>query len=131
MHMHIPCYFSYAGSRSAPASGAPNRLHMENVTVYISYEFTMSMFCSTELFRVMFTVYIYLCTLTELKRSRETTIEVDLRKFNVPYEFGLKSNEVADLKKGFDHTTTVFLHSSKEKAQYSFHAYVHPTESGM
>ncbi|XP_046492116.1 apolipophorins [Neodiprion pinetum] len=66
-----------------------------------------------------------------LKRSKESTLEVDLRKFNVPYEFGLKSNQVIDPQSGYDDSTSLYLHSSKGKTEYSYQAYLHPTESGV
>ncbi|XP_046751140.1 apolipophorins [Diprion similis] len=68
---------------------------------------------------------------TGLKRSRENTLEVDLRKFNVPYEFGLKSNSVFDPQSGYDESTSLYLHSSKGKTEYSYQGYLHSTESGV
>lgn len=56
-------------------------------------------------------------------------MEVDLKKFNVPAEFGLKtSTEIKDSK--FDHSANLYLHSSKDKSQYSYQVYIHPKESG-
>ncbi|XP_012266095.2 apolipophorins [Athalia rosae] len=66
-----------------------------------------------------------------LKRSDEYTAEVDLRKFNVPFEFGLKSTQTLDPKSGFDNQASLYLHSSDKKTEYSYHVYVHPTESGV
>ncbi|XP_017879492.1 apolipophorins [Ceratina calcarata] len=58
----------------------------------------------------------------------QITVEVDLKKFNVPAEFGLKTN--TELKNPiFDHTTNLYLHSSKDKSEYTYHAYINPKES--
>ncbi|XP_011871153.1 PREDICTED: apolipophorins [Vollenhovia emeryi] len=60
--------------------------------------------------------------------NHELTVEVDLKKFNVPAEFGLKtSTELKEFK--FDHSANLYLHSSKDKSQYSYKVYVHPKES--
>jgi hypothetical protein len=60
--------------------------------------------------------------------NHELTVEVDLKKFNVPAEFGLKtSTEIKELK--FDHSANLYLHSSKDKSQYSYKLYIHPKES--
>lgn len=60
--------------------------------------------------------------------NHQITVEVDLKKFNVPAEFGLKtSTELKNSK--FDHSANLYLHSSKDKSQYSYKVYVHPKES--
>ncbi|KAL0104310.1 hypothetical protein PUN28_017203 [Cardiocondyla obscurior] len=60
--------------------------------------------------------------------NHELTVEVDLKKFNVPAEFGLKSS--TELKESkLDHSANLYLHSSKDKSQYSYKLYVHPKES--
>lgn len=60
--------------------------------------------------------------------NHQITVEVDLKKFNVPAEFGLKtSTEITESK--FDHSANLYLHSSKDKSQYSYHVYIHPLES--
>ncbi|KAL6267909.1 hypothetical protein P5V15_000977, partial [Pogonomyrmex californicus] len=60
--------------------------------------------------------------------NHQITVEVDLKKFNVPAEFGLKtSTELKDSK--LDHSANLYLHSSKDKSQYSYKVYVHPKES--
>lgn len=62
--------------------------------------------------------------------NHQITVEVDLKKFNVPAEFGLKtSTEIKEAK--FDHSTNLYLHSSKDKSQYSYQIYVHPKESAV
>jgi len=61
--------------------------------------------------------------------NHQITVEVDLKKFNVPAEFGLKtSTEIKESK--YDHSINLYLHSSKDKSQYSYHVYIHPKESG-
>ncbi|KAM0732090.1 Apolipophorin [Formica fusca] len=60
--------------------------------------------------------------------NHQITVEVDLKKFNVPAEFGLKtSTEIKDSK--FDHSANLYLHSSKDKSQYSYQVYIHRKES--
>ncbi|XP_018393503.1 PREDICTED: apolipophorins [Cyphomyrmex costatus] len=60
--------------------------------------------------------------------NHELIVEVDLKKFNVPVEFGLKTTtEVKDSK--LDHSANLYLHSSKDNSQYSYKVYVHPKES--
>ncbi|XP_011691522.1 PREDICTED: apolipophorins [Wasmannia auropunctata] len=60
--------------------------------------------------------------------NHELTVEVDLKKFNVPAEFGLKtSTEVKESK--LDHSANLYLHSSKDKSQYAYKVYIHPKES--
>lgn len=52
-----------------------------------------------------------------------------MKKFNVPAEFGLKtSTEYRENK--LDHSTNLYLHSSKDKSEYTYRFYVHPKESG-
>lgn len=56
-------------------------------------------------------------------------MEIDLKKFNVPAEFGLKTSTECDENK-FDHSANLYLHSSKDKSEYTYHIYAHPKESG-
>ncbi|KAG5308105.1 APLP protein, partial [Acromyrmex insinuator] len=60
--------------------------------------------------------------------DHELTVEVDLKKFNVPVEFGLKTNTVVKDSK-LDHSANLYLHSLKDNSQYSYKIYVHPKES--
>lgn len=61
--------------------------------------------------------------------KHQVTVEVDLKKFNVPVEFGLKTN--TEFRNPiFDHTTNLYLHSSKDKTEYTYQAYIHPKEAG-
>ncbi|KAG7188374.1 hypothetical protein KM043_008028 [Ampulex compressa] len=65
---------------------------------------------------------------TQLKHR--LTLELDLKKFNVPVEFGLKTNtELKDVH--FDHAANLYLHSSKDKSEYTYQLYMHPKESGI
>ncbi|XP_023288424.1 apolipophorins, partial [Orussus abietinus] len=60
--------------------------------------------------------------------DHQLTVEVDLKKFNVPVEFGLKtSTQIKELS--FDHTASLYLHSSKDKSQYTYQLYAHPGDS--
>ncbi|XP_031841889.1 retinoid- and fatty-acid binding glycoprotein apolipophorin [Nomia melanderi] len=60
--------------------------------------------------------------------KHQITVEVDLKKFNVPAEFGLKTN--TDYKQLLlDHTTNLYLHSSKDKSEYTYQLYVHPKDA--
>ncbi|XP_072754262.1 apolipophorins [Anoplolepis gracilipes] len=62
--------------------------------------------------------------------NHQIIVEVDLKKFNVPAEFGLKtSTEIKDSK--FDHSANLYLHSSKDTSQYSYQVYIHPKEGGV
>ncbi|XP_029170500.1 apolipophorins [Nylanderia fulva] len=62
--------------------------------------------------------------------NHQITVDVDLKKFNVPAEFGLKtSTEIKEAK--FDHSANLYLHSSKDKSQYSYQVYVHPKDSAV
>ncbi|XP_032678528.1 apolipophorins [Odontomachus brunneus] len=62
--------------------------------------------------------------------KHQLTVEVDLKKFNVPVEFGLKTN--TELREDiFDHSVNLYLHSSKDKSEYTYHVYAHPKESGV
>lgn len=61
--------------------------------------------------------------------KHQVTVEVDLKKFNVPAEFGLKTNtELKNLV--LDHTTNLYLHTTKDKSEYTYQLYVHPKEAG-
>lgn len=61
--------------------------------------------------------------------KHQVTVEVDLKKFNVPVEFGLKTR--TELKNPiFDHKTNLYLHSSKDKTEYTYQLYIHPKEAG-
>ncbi|XP_018353837.1 PREDICTED: apolipophorins [Trachymyrmex septentrionalis] len=62
--------------------------------------------------------------------DHELTVEVDLKKFNVPVEFGLKTNTVVKDSK-LDHSANLYLHSSKDNSQYSYKVYAHPKESAV
>ncbi|KAK2585087.1 hypothetical protein KPH14_008599 [Odynerus spinipes] len=63
---------------------------------------------------------------TYLKQRQ--TVEVDLRKFNVPVEFGLQISTrlTEDI---FDHTASLYMHSTKDKSQYTYQVYAHPKEA--
>ncbi|XP_011166991.1 apolipophorins [Solenopsis invicta] len=62
--------------------------------------------------------------------NHDLTVEVDLKKFNVPVEFGLKTNTETNFKESkYDHSANLYLHSSKDKSQYSYRVYAHPKES--
>lgn len=55
-----------------------------------------------------------------------------MKKFNVPVEFGLKSTTHYHPKElTFDHGANLYLHTSKDKTQYSSEIYVHPKESAI
>jgi len=84
----------------------------------------VSTFCWTILI-----IHISVCFTDKNYLNHELTVEVDLKKFNVPAEFGLKtSTEIKESK--FDHSANLYLHSSKDKSQYSYKFYLHPKESG-
>lgn len=73
--------------------------------------------------------YLLFCFTENTYLNHQTIVEVDLKKFNVPAEFGLKtSTEVRNSK--FDHSANLYLHSSKDKSQYAYQIYAHPKESG-
>ncbi|XP_076231616.1 retinoid- and fatty-acid binding glycoprotein apolipophorin [Calliopsis andreniformis] len=60
--------------------------------------------------------------------KHQVTVQFDLKKFNVPAEFGLKTN--TQLKNSvLDHTTNLYLHTTKEKSEYTYQLYVHPKET--
>ncbi|XP_034949851.1 apolipophorins [Chelonus insularis] len=64
--------------------------------------------------------------------DHQITVEVDLKKFNVPVEFGLKTNTKYQAKEmTFDHAANLYLHTSKDKTQYSSKIYMHPKESAI
>lgn len=56
-------------------------------------------------------------------------MEVDLKKFNVPAEFGLKTSTEFKAPT-LDHTTNLYLHSTKDKSEYTYQLFVHPKEAG-
>lgn len=61
--------------------------------------------------------------------KHQITVEIDLKKFNVPAEFGLKTS--TEIKyPNLDHTTKLYLHSNKDKSEYTYQIYVHPKEAG-
>ncbi|XP_019888404.1 apolipophorins [Ooceraea biroi] len=62
--------------------------------------------------------------------NHQITVEVDLKKFNVPAEFGLKTNTEYRENK-LDHSANLYLHSSKDKSEYIYRFYVHPKESAV
>ncbi|XP_014235825.1 apolipophorins [Trichogramma pretiosum] len=70
-------------------------------------------------------------TLNTDKRSylnQNLQVEVNLKKFNVPIEFGLQTTtKYADLS--LDHQANLYLHSSKDRTQYNYHVYVNKRES--
>ncbi|CAL7938756.1 unnamed protein product [Xylocopa violacea] len=60
--------------------------------------------------------------------KHQLTVEVDVKKFNVPAEFGLKTN--TELRNPvIDHTTNLYLHTNKHKSEYTYQLYVRPKES--
>nr|UEP64281.1 apolipophorin [Cotesia flavipes] len=64
--------------------------------------------------------------------DHQITVEVDLKKFKVPVEFGLKTTTKYFAEKmTFDHTANLYLHTSKDKTQYSSQIYSHPKESAI
>ncbi|XP_008560242.1 apolipophorins [Microplitis demolitor] len=64
--------------------------------------------------------------------DHQITVEVDLKKFNVPVEFGLKTTTKYFAEKmTFDHAANLYLHTSKDKTQYSSQIYSHPKESAV
>ncbi|XP_076643954.1 retinoid- and fatty-acid binding glycoprotein apolipophorin [Halictus rubicundus] len=56
------------------------------------------------------------------------TVEVDLKKFNVPAEFGLKTNTHYKYPQ-LDHSSNLYLHTTKDKSEYTYQLYIHPKES--
>nr|XP_033329599.1 apolipophorins [Megalopta genalis] len=60
--------------------------------------------------------------------KHQLTVEVDLKKFNVPAEFGLKTNTELSHPQ-VDHTSNLYLHSTKDKSEYTYQFYIHPKES--
>ncbi|XP_011144506.2 apolipophorins [Harpegnathos saltator] len=62
--------------------------------------------------------------------KHQLTVEVDLKKFNVPVEFGLKTNTECN-EHLLDHSVNLYLHSSKDKSEYTYRVYDHPKESGI
>lgn len=80
---------------------------------------------------IFFIIRIFVCPITDKDYLKhQLTVEVDLKKFNVPVEFGLKTNtELTEDK--FDHSVNLYLHSSKDKSEYTYHVYAHSKESGM
>ncbi|KAJ8687230.1 hypothetical protein QAD02_023024 [Eretmocerus hayati] len=57
-------------------------------------------------------------------------VEVNLKKFNVPVEFGLQSTtKYAD--QSVDHQANLYLHSSKDRTQYTYHVYSNKRESAV
>ncbi|XP_023246016.1 apolipophorins [Copidosoma floridanum] len=64
--------------------------------------------------------------LTHLNHNLQ--VEVNLKKFNVPVEFGLlSSTKYADYS--LDHQANLYLHSSKDRTQYTYHLYFNKRES--
>ncbi|XP_076625563.1 retinoid- and fatty-acid binding glycoprotein apolipophorin isoform X1 [Colletes latitarsis] len=60
--------------------------------------------------------------------KHQVTVEVDLKKFNVPAEFGLKTNTEVKAPL-FSHTTNLYLHSTKDKSEYTYQVYLQPKEA--
>jgi len=79
--------------------------------------------------RTILIIYIFVHFTDKNNVDHELTVEVDLKKFNVPVEFGLKTNTVVKDSK-LDHSANLYLHSSKDNSQYSYKVYVHSKESG-
>ncbi|XP_043491499.1 apolipophorins [Polistes fuscatus] len=73
----------------------------------------------------------YQATLDTDKKSylkQQQTVEFDLRKFNIPAEFGLQiSTQYANDM--LDHTASLYMHSTKDKSQYTYQLYIHPKEA--
>ncbi|XP_015121091.1 apolipophorins [Diachasma alloeum] len=68
----------------------------------------------------------------ETRMNHQITLEVDLKKFYVPVEFGLKITSKYQPKElTFDHTANLYLHTSKDKTQYSSHIYMNIDETGV
>lgn len=68
----------------------------------------------------------------ETRMNHQVTIEVDLKKFYVPVEFGLKVTTKYHPKElTFDHAANLYLHTSKDQTQYSSHIYMNVDESGV
>lgn len=61
--------------------------------------------------------------------KQQQTVEFNLRKFNIPAEFGLQIS-IQYLNDRFDHTASLYMHSTKDKSQYTYQLYVHPKEAG-
>ncbi|KAI4494899.1 hypothetical protein M0804_001100 [Polistes exclamans] len=60
--------------------------------------------------------------------KQQQTVEFDLRKFNIPAEFGLQiSTQLANNM--LDHTASLYMHSTKDKSQYTYQLYIHPKEA--
>ncbi|XP_076294213.1 retinoid- and fatty-acid binding glycoprotein apolipophorin [Lasioglossum baleicum] len=64
----------------------------------------------------------------KLNLKHQLTVEVDLKKFNVPAEFGLKTNTQYNYPQ-LDHSSNLYLHTTKDKSEYTYQLYVHPKES--
>lgn len=61
--------------------------------------------------------------------NHQLQVEVNLKKFNVPVEFGLMSStKYEDFS--FDHQANLYLHSSKDRTQYTYNVYCNKKESG-
>ncbi|KAF7405857.1 hypothetical protein HZH68_005226 [Vespula germanica] len=60
--------------------------------------------------------------------KQQQTVEFNLRKFNIPAEFGLQIS-TQYLNDKFDHTASLYMHSTKDKSQYTYQLYVHPKEA--
>ncbi|XP_035725460.1 apolipophorins-like [Vespa mandarinia] len=70
-------------------------------------------------------------TLDSDKKSyfkQQQTVEFNLRKFNIPAEFGLQIS-TQYLNDKFDHTASLYMHSTKDKSQYTYQLYIHPKEA--
>ncbi|XP_063988684.1 apolipophorins [Diachasmimorpha longicaudata] len=66
------------------------------------------------------------------RTDHQITIEVDLKKFYVPVEFGLIiTNKYQPKELTFDHAANLYLQTSKDKAQYSSHIYLNPNDGGI
>jgi hypothetical protein len=71
----------------------------------------------------------FLCCADLTHLNHNLQVEVNLKKFNVPVEFGLMSGtKYADYT--LDHQANLYLHSSKDRTQYTYHIYFNKRESG-
>lgn len=65
---------------------------------------------------------------TQPSVNHQLQVEVNLKKFNVPVEFGLMASTKLDTS--FDHQANLYLHSTKDRTQYTYHVYAKKGESG-
>lgn len=60
--------------------------------------------------------------------KHQLMVEVDLKKFNVPAEFGLKTNTEYKYPE-LDHSSNLYLHTTKDKSEYTYQLHIHPKDS--